>query len=166
VRGRERLVTWDGSLRVIGNSILAATPINFWNADQPLQLIGDERCVWKSVTTGGLAGVVLTLQNSAGGALHVETTQRAIDCELQAVGLEPIIWDCGGLRKQIAIYRLPDTNPSLDLSFERVLHELPDRESPIIIRVTQEDGHMAWTSPITVVRQADRANAATPRAGQ
>jgi hypothetical protein len=32
------------------------------------------------------------------------------------------------------------------------LETLHKRDNPIYIRVTQEDGHMAWTSPVYLVR--------------
>ncbi|MCD6355941.1 MAG: DUF3604 domain-containing protein, partial [Anaerolineaceae bacterium] len=38
VRGRDRKVSWDGTLEIAGNKILHAEPINFWNIDKPLIL--------------------------------------------------------------------------------------------------------------------------------
>jgi hypothetical protein len=61
VRGRDRLVKWDGNLDVLGNSIMAAETLNFWNANYPLDQINNQRLTWKSVTTGGTAGIILTI---------------------------------------------------------------------------------------------------------
>jgi len=148
VRGRDRMVTWDGGLRVRGNAIQQATAVNFWNANQPLQKASPERLAWKSVTTGGAAGVILALEKSHAGWLAIETEQRSIECRVASIGLDPQIWECGGLRKRIAIYRLPDGPRRCEFSYTLPLAELQTGDNPIYIRMTQEDGHTAWTSPI------------------
>jgi hypothetical protein len=153
VQGRDRMVEWDGGLRVRGNAILDAIPVNFWNANQPLK-IESRQLAWKSVTTGGVAGVILTLEKSNVGSLEIDTLQCHVVCEIASVALEPRVWGCGGLRKEIRIYRLPDRQCSREFSFSLPLTELHEGDNPIYIRVMQEDGHMAWTSPIYLVRRA------------
>jgi len=151
VRGRDRMVAWDGGLHVQGNAILEATPINFWNANQPLEKVGSDQLAWRSITTGGVSGVILTLERPHAGSLDIETLQRRVECAVSSIGLEPTVWECGGLRKKIEICRLPDRQTSREFSFTLPLTRLHDGDNPIYIRVTQEDGHMAWTSPIYVV---------------
>jgi hypothetical protein len=150
VRGRDRLVSWDGGLRVRGNAILDADPINLWNANQPLEKAGREQLRWRSNTTGGVSGVILTLEKPRAGWLEIETVERRVVCEIGSVGLDPTMWDCGGLRKRIEVYRLPDRQHSREFSFALPLTELREGDNPIYVRVTQEDGHMAWTSPVTL----------------
>jgi len=152
VRGRDRLVRWDGGLRVQGNEILDATPINFWNANQPLHRIGSQQLAWRSITTGGVMGVIMTLQQPDVGTLEIDTLQRQIACEIGGLAPEPAVWDCGGLHKEIRVYRLPDRLGPHQFSFSLRLRELHEGDNPIYIRVTQEDGHMAWTSPLYLVR--------------
>ncbi|MHC4707459.1 MAG: hypothetical protein ACYS8I_10285 [Planctomycetota bacterium] len=41
LKGRNRLASWDGSLRISGNKIKNYTPINFWNKSKPLKQIDD-----------------------------------------------------------------------------------------------------------------------------
>jgi hypothetical protein len=80
--------------------------------------------------------------------LKIETLQHCVECEIASVGLEPQVWDCGGLRKRIEVFRLPDRQASSEFSFGLSLTKLQPGDNPIHIRVMQEDGHMAWTSPI------------------
>ena len=155
VRGRDRLVKWDGGLWVRSASILDATPVNFWNADRPLEKIGTDRLEWKSVTTGGLTGVILTLDSLEGVSIKVRTLQRSVTCALDELGLEPMEWDCGGLRKKIAVVRLPDDQREREFSFSLPLDTLRAGDNPIYIRLAQEDGHMAWTSPVYLVGSAE-----------
>jgi hypothetical protein len=148
VRGRDRMVRWDGGLRVRGNAILEAVPINFWNANRPLETINSHELAWKSATTGGVTGVILMLEQASAGTLEIETRQRRVQCQVAALGLEPTVWECGGLRKEIRAYRLPDEQRPCEFSFSLPLTGLRQGDNPVYVRMTQEDGHMAWTSPI------------------
>ena len=152
VRGRDRMVTWDGCLRVEGNTILDSTPVNFWLASQPLQGPAKNQLAWQSVTTGGLAGVIVTLEKSDAGLIRIETPQHDVECAINSMGLEPMVWQCGGLQKAIEVYRLPDRQSSREFSFSLPLTELHGGDNPIYIRIVQEDGHMAWSSPVYLVR--------------
>lgn len=159
VRGRARMVAWDGNLRVVGNRVLDATPINFRNASCPLEKTGEGEFAWKSVTTGGAAGMILTLENPREGWIHLQTAQRSIRLAVKSAGLDPQTWDCGGLFKKIEIHRLPDQAPVHDFSFELPLTGLGKGDNPIYICAVQEDGHMAWTSPVYLIRGTPKAKA-------
>jgi hypothetical protein len=148
VRGRDRMVSWDGGLRVRGNSIVDAVPINFWNPNQSLQRVGRDQLGWRSSTTGGVSGVILTLEEPDSGLLEIETDERHVECEVASVGLEPRVWECGGLEKKIEVYRLPNRQQSREYSCALPLTKLHEGDNPIYIRMMQEDGHMAWTSPV------------------
>ena len=150
VRGRARLVRWDGGLTAVGNTLVRATPIQFWHADRPLERKGDTELAWRSVTTGGLAGVILTLAEPGAGTLRIETLQGHVECEVASLGHEPRTWAYGGLRKQIAISRLPAA-PTREARFSLPLTALGPGDNPIYVKLVQEDGHMAWSSPIYVV---------------
>lgn len=155
VRGRDRQARWDGELRLIGNAFLEATPINFWNANQPLIQTGNRLLEWQSTTTGGVAGVILRVKNPDTGILALDTAQRRIECEIATLGLEPRKFGCGGLRKEISICRLPDQTVATEFAFSLTLHDLRCGDNPLYVRVTQKDGHMAWTSPIYAVQTED-----------
>ena len=151
VRGRARQVAWDGSLRVSDNTILEVTPINFWNPDRPVRTVEPNRITWRSVTTGSFAGMILTMEKPGAGILDIDTLQRRVQCDIEAIGLDPRRWDCGGLRKKIEVYRLPDTHPSCEFSFTLPLTELHEGDNPLYVRITQEDGYQAWTSPVYLI---------------
>jgi hypothetical protein len=148
VPGRARAVSWDGGLRVKGNRIVRAVPVNFWNPDRPLERRGKNELAWRSTTTGGLAGVVLTLNRPLAGTLEIETAQRNVRCAIRTVGRTPRTWDCGGLAKTLRIGRLPDRGPAREVSFSLPLTRLRRGDNPVYVRVEQVDGHRAWSSPV------------------
>jgi len=152
VRGRDRIANWDGGLRVDGNRILKAEPINFWNADQPLRIEDDQQLRWTSSTTGGLSGVILDLADPNSGSLHITTTQGDFTLIVSDIGYEPAEFICGGVEKVLRVYRLPDINEHLLFNFSLPLNNLGIGTHPIYIRVEQEDGHLLWTSPVYLTR--------------
>ena len=150
VRGRARMATWDGSLRVRGNRILDVTPINFWNANHQPERKGTDKVGWRSVTTGGVTGVILNLKERDGGSIEIETAQGNASWDISSIGLEPMISEYGGLGKKLEVYRLAEQGETTEFSFTLPLDALHDGDNPIYVRLVQEDGHMAWSSPIYV----------------
>ena len=156
VRGRARMVNWDGRIRIRGNSIRSFVPVNFWNPRQAPCSKGKNRIEWKSVTTGGHAGLILELNRPNAGTLEIHTTERNVKCAVESLGLEPRAWNCGGLRKRISIHRLPDQQDACSYSFEIPIPCLRKGDNAIHVRVDQEDGHAAWSSPIYIVSGGSR----------
>jgi hypothetical protein len=95
--------------------------------------------------------MILELENPSDGSLEIDTLQGSAACELDTLGLKPRMWEFGGLRKVIRAYRLPDQQGSQEFSFSMPLTDLGSGEQAIYIRMAQEDGHMAWSSPIYLV---------------
>jgi hypothetical protein len=151
VRGRALQVVWDGSLEVRGSAIADFQPINFWNPDRPVHQPAPDRLVWESITTGGLTGVILTLEKGMAGTLHVKTVQGEVECHLASLDMEPRTWRYGGVDKELSIYRLPESGGRRATSFSLPISDLHADDNPLYVRVDQEDGHMAWSSPIYVV---------------
>jgi hypothetical protein len=152
VRGRGRMVSWDGSLTVRHNSLSAVRPVNFWNPLTPPRPAGRNRVEWRSTTTGGHAGLILTLGRPLSGDLEIRTEQRTVACSVGSVGMRPKTWDCGGLDKRLSVYRLPDPPGPSTVSFALPLNRLRPGDNPIWVRVDQEDGHVAWSSPVYLVK--------------
>ena len=150
VRGRARMSTWDGGLEVRNNALREAEAVNFWNPEHPLERIDEHTLAWRSATTGGCAGVVFSLVRAQIGELVVSTQQRTVSCAVSDAGLVPMAWECGGLDRKLELCRLPDTLPR-EFTVALPLHGLCPGDNPIFVRVTQEDGHLAWTSPTYLV---------------
>jgi hypothetical protein len=152
VRGRDRLVAWDGRLTLEGNRILDVRPIHFWNPGRQPNLVDGHQLIWQSVTTGGTAGVILTLDEPLAGSLQIETLQGNIACAVKDIGLEPRTGTCAeGLDKKIELFRLAEHPPPREVSITVPLEKLHPGDNPIYVHIVQEDGHMMWTSPVYVL---------------
>ncbi|MDG2127130.1 MAG: DUF3604 domain-containing protein [Fuerstiella sp.] len=152
VRGRGRQVNWDGSLSLDVARIDAFQTINFWNPEKNCEQLSRQKLRWESVTTGGVAGVILDL-NRLSGSLHVETSQRSLNSDISKLGVRGRSYSAGGIGKQISACRLPPAGGARDISTTVRIDpkDLCQGDNPIYICVVQEDGHMAWSSPIYAV---------------
>ena len=152
VKGQDRVLRWDGGLKIKGNTIQSAEAINFFNPDHPLRVVNRNELAWESFTTGTVKGVLLTLAQAAQGILYFVTTEKSMDVDLETVGLDPEIWDLGEVEKYIRLDRLPDDpNPS-EFRFRLPVGRLHAGDNPIFIRVVQEDGQKAWSSPVYLLK--------------
>lgn len=154
VRGRGRQVVWDGNLRVIGTSIRSFQTINFHNVEKTCEQPNRRELRWQSTTTGGVAGVILELERSPAGQLNVATVQKTFNTNMANLGVRGRSYDLGGVGKRISVYRLPAADGCRDVTFEFTpqAKDLKTGDNPLYVCVVQEDGHMAWSSPIYVVK--------------
>ncbi len=151
-RGRARTTNWDGELVVDGNEIVRAEVINNWNLDRGLQSQSATRLTWKAVTTGNYGAIDIWLKNGLEGRLSFETRhargQRAVD----SLGYERHVFSAGGLDRAVKLYRLPETMTETRVDIRRRVKVRSDGDTRLFVRVTQEDGHRAWSSPIYLFR--------------
>ena len=70
--------------------------------------------------------------------------------DLREIGREGRVWNYGGVAKQLKVARLPDKPVSTSMRVSHRLEQLESGDNPVYIHVIQEDGHMAWTSPVYV----------------
>jgi len=152
VRGQDRVLRWDGGLTVSGNTIEAAAAINFWNPDHPLRIQSAQELKWESFTTGTVKGVLMTLAEPMAGSVHFDTVERKLDFNMKKLGLAPKIWEMGELEKYIRVERLPDEENPTEFSFRVPINNLKTGDNPIFIRMTQENGQKAWSSPVYLIK--------------
>ncbi len=152
-RGRFREVIWDGSVEVTGNTIQSSQPVNFLNRDKTLDQNGDNTLNWRALTTGNFGGADMQLSDPTSGSLSIKTPLVETEVNIADIGYEDTVFDASGeLPRFMKLYRLPDINPHLSFSFDQTIAIKPEGDNPIYIRVEQEDGTRAWTSPIYVYR--------------
>jgi len=101
-----------------------------------------------------MAGFDLWLEQPNTGHLSVATNVVSIACDLSKLGQDERVVEGGGLGRRLRIYRLPDANRTTSM---QITHDVTDtvatdRDIPVYIRVTQEDGHQAWSSPIYLIK--------------
>jgi Protein of unknown function (DUF3604) len=150
VRGRDRLTRWDGSLELSAGRILDAESFAMENPEKGITRRTDRRLEWISNTTGDDDGVDVTLEAPAGAVLRFRTPVIDLDVPLAelADGATRVV-PAGGVDLRAFMRRLPARDFTRELSFDVTDPTPPPGAcSAYWIRVTQEDGAQAWTSPV------------------
>jgi hypothetical protein len=150
-RGRARTTVWDGSAAIDGNAIRSARMINNWNLDRGLTVEGPTRARWKAVTTGNFGAVDLWLDGD-GGSIAVSTPHVNIAAEINDIGLKPRVFEAGGLDRALKLYRLPERIEPAHVKHALRVPIRKEGDTRLYVKVTQEDGHCAWSSPIYLFR--------------
>jgi hypothetical protein len=151
-RGRGRETLWEGSLTVAGNRIARFAPVNFLNPERVVrETAPGSALAWSSVTTGNLAGIDLWLDEAGSGTLSIETNVVSGMVDLATLADRTVAFDGGGLGRQLSVYRLPEADFSRRVTLDHKVSFAGGRDMPIYLRVTQADGHQAWSSPIYLI---------------
>ena len=150
-RGRGRETVWDGFAELSGNTFARVSPINWYNIEKRLDLVSPQRVEWSSLTTGGFIGFDAWLDDMVMGWLRIDTPLVKKTIAVQDIGREDICLEAGGLGRRVRVYRLPEENPHKRLKLARKIPLSPDRDNALYVRITLEDGHVIWSSPIYLV---------------
>ena len=150
VRGRDRLTTWDGHLELSVGSIVDAVPFAMENPEKGIVERTASRVRWVSNTTGDDDGLDLSLDAPADATLRFRTPVIDLDvplAELQSGATAT--FPAGGVDLRVFMRRLPVRNLTREIAVEHLDVSPPGRRCHAYwVRVTQEDGAQAWTSPV------------------
>ncbi|MGD9498111.1 MAG: DUF3604 domain-containing protein, partial [Armatimonadota bacterium] len=151
ILGRDRATTWDGRLEVTGATIEEAAGYAFDGPQEGVTEITPTGLAWRSITTGDEDGVTLRLSRVEGARLRFRSAPAQFDCDLGDLGREPYVVDVGGIEQRVMVQRLPVGEPPLAVTFTWQ-DDPPAGASAYWVRVTQDDGAHAWSSPVFVER--------------
>jgi len=151
-RGRGRETMWQGKLTLANNCFARFAPVNFLNPERKVEeTSAGTALTWTSVTTGNLAGIDLWLETSRRGTLALDTNVVSGEVDLTTLADGTVTFDGGGLGRRISVYRLPEQHWSRHLAVDHVVTFPGGADLPVYVRVTQSDGHQAWSSPIYLI---------------
>ncbi|TNF86231.1 MAG: DUF3604 domain-containing protein, partial [Gammaproteobacteria bacterium] len=151
-RGRGRETSWDGHAQLSANEFESLTPINRYNIDRRFEQTGPGRVEWSAITTGGFGGFEAMLRDPRDGRLGIDTALVKQEIDIADIGRDEMIFENGGIERRIRIFRLPDVNPHTSLQIERSISLRDDGDNALYVRITHEDGHYTWSSPIYLFR--------------
>jgi len=112
---------------------------------------GDAGLDWMALTSGNYGGVDVLLKAEDEGVLKVSTPLVSFDLPIASIGMEDAVYENSGeLPRLIKLFRLPRENPVRTLGFTRRIPLRDAGDNAIYLRLTQEDGTRAWTSPVYI----------------
>lgn len=153
VKSRGKKVTWDGRLKVINGAILSVQPFAFNQEDEGITQISNDVVEWKSCTSGDIDGVEVTLDLQKDTQLMFESGPISFSVRVDELQKGKISKDAGGVNQMVEI----SLAPSAKEKEVHIVFEDTDIKrggvNPYWVKVVQENGHMAWCSPMYITRK-------------
>ena len=109
---------------------------------------GPNQLTFKSSTTGDTDGIDLYLKHSHRGVLTFASPVGTCAVNLADLDQQAQSFAFGGLGLRATVQRYPETLTVRQLSLNCSVHPKAGRTTPYFVKVIQEDGHMAWSSPV------------------
>jgi hypothetical protein len=150
VRGRDRLTTWDGHVELSAGRFVDATTFAMENPEKGIRERTARRVSWVSNTTGDDDGIDVTIDAPPDAVFrfHSPVIQLHLKVSELADG-KTHSFPAGGVDLRVFARRLPVRGHTGELEFTHTdLSPTRGGCHPYWIRVTQEDGAQAWTSPV------------------
>ena len=147
--GRQRRLRWDGEARLDRGRIVRATATGFGQAPVE-ELISQSYDVrWRSYTWGNAGRIVLTLDAPTDARMTLKVGDWIVSFALGEIGDIPRRWGLPrGVDCEMSAHWLPTRPYPAELRWSMRDTAPPPGCVPYWIRVIQEDGGLAWSSPV------------------
>lgn len=153
IKGRDRIATWDGEVRVTGAVIRSAEGFAFDSANEGIVTQDAEHVSWRSVTSGDEDGVILDIDAGADATIAFRSALADFDVPLSAIAQQPHVHDAGGVALQVRMEHLPrGQGRQVAFEHEELLPTTAADAEAYYVRVTQTDGNRAWSSPFYITQ--------------
>ncbi len=150
IRGRARRAAWDGCIKIKGNRIEKAITYAFDSPADGITEFNPTSVKFKSSTTGDTDGIDLYMKENGKGVIYFESLMGNCEVNISELGDTPFTYDFGGLGLKATIQRYPEITKETTLTMDCLAAPKPNQTTPYLIKAIQEDGHMAWSSPIFI----------------
>ena len=92
------------------------------------------------------------LSDDEAGTIKIKTNLIKQEITIKDIGQEDLVFENGGINRRIRVFRMPDKNPHSKIKLERSIDLSADRDNALYVCITQEDGHLIWSSPIYIFK--------------
>ncbi len=150
LRSRDRASRWTGGLSLEGGKIVGVEGFAF---DAPWEGVRhwDEHAVrWESTTAGDIDGVLLDTRAPDDAVLRFETPTATFAVTLGEVRGKDLRFDAGLLDQHVCVSTAATQPNPADVEFSFTDLQPPAGTTPYYVVVLQDNGEMAWSSPIFV----------------
>ena len=161
---RARQTIWQGKIKVDGGNIKQVVP---YRLDYPTELLVQESMdaiSFDTFTAGDEDGVILDLDATGNETLLFNsavnsrsqfddagkgTNAVSLEIPLSEISDQDLVYPAGGIDREIVVRKTGSDYPRR-VTFTWAEQQLPDQTTAYWVRVLQEDGATAWSSPIFV----------------
>jgi hypothetical protein len=120
--------------------------------NQGVRRVNEKELEWTSSTGGDPDGVILELDAPRDAVISFQSKPVSFQFKPAEITAEPYVVDVGPVNQRVIVQAITKKLTPKNLSFDTVV-DLVDGLNPIWVKVTQEDGSMAWSSPVYINRK-------------
>jgi hypothetical protein len=153
--GIERVDLFRGLERVYrhpGGRIRGARGYAFDYPSEGILSSSADRVSWESRTAGDEDGVILDVEEAANASLSFETKPARFSVPLSRITGEDWVYEAGGLDRRVVLRRVA-AQYGREVRFRWTDKRVPSGTTAYWVRVLQQDGAVAWSTPIFVTRR-------------
>ncbi len=150
-RQRARVTNWDGGLTITGATIRGATGYRFDYPTEGIRHSDEKQVQWLSNTAGDEDGVILDVDNLKHGSLTFKSEPAHFTVQLGQITTEDWVFPAGGLDREVVLRRVARAY-ARDVKFDWIDRYPLHGTTAYWVRVLQQDGATAWSSPIYVTQ--------------
>jgi hypothetical protein len=149
VTTRRRNTDWSGEINIDKGKIVSAEEFAF---DLPWHSIVErtaQKVRWISTTSGDSDGIILKLDAFEDACLSFNSQPAEFSFKLNHLK-EPLIVEAGGIEQKVIVSRISEKSPPNSTKFVYTDKNVEPGIHAYYVRVLQNDGEKAWSSPIFV----------------
>jgi hypothetical protein len=149
-RARAKAMPWTGRVTVEGAAIRAAGPFAFNQPDEGITLMSNQTVRFQSVTSGDIDGFTMFVDDLPGARFSFASQNVSFTFTGEEVMAGRIERQAGGVNGLVEVFCTPALRER-DVSAAFTDTGAPKGQTHAYwVKVTQKDGHMAWSSPMYI----------------
>jgi len=148
-KGRGRQTVWDGELSIDKGRIVAESDYASNLSWQGITDRNEKSVKWRSTTSGDYKGIIVDLDVPEDAVMTLSAGPVTLSFAMKEIQPVKII-EAGGIEQRVVISRVPQGEPSSNATFKYTDNAVQKGLNAYWVKVTQNDGGMAWSSPIFI----------------
>lgn len=149
VTTRRRNTDWSGEINIDNGKITSAEEFAFDLPWHGIIEMTEQKVTWSSTTSGDLDGIILNLEASEDTRLFFNTKPAQFSFQLNQL-TQPLIVEAGGIEQMVEVSRISGKETPFNVKFEYTDRKVRPGVYAYYVKVLQNDGEKAWSSPIFV----------------
>lgn len=150
LKSRGRHTNWEGSLKVADGAFGSVTEFAFDSPRQGVTYQSDKEIRWRSITCGDLDGLIVEVESGNNPRFRFESHPVSFSFSLSELRSSPVSRDAGRVDQKVEVSLARAVHGPGEADFTFVDEEVEPGTHPYYVRVMQEDGEMAWSSPLYI----------------
>lgn len=149
-RSRHLYVDWDGGLSIDTGNIVGVEEVAIEHPDDGIIEQTPTHLKWRSTTSGDEDGIIVSFNAPPQARITFCSRQITFTVTLGDIGDDPIVYPAGGIDQKVEVRRFTGYCRVREVSFTYRDDQIREGVNPYYIRVVQQDGSIAWSSPVFV----------------